>query len=403
VAEGLLDFLEEARAIETEIIKTRRTIHQSPELAYHEDLTAKLVADRLESLGVDVKRGVGGTGVLGILRGSNEGGVVALRADMDALPLEETADIEFRSKTKGVMHACGHDTHVAMLLGAAKLLASHKDGLAGIVKFLFQPAEEQGGRGGAKPMIEDGVMENPSVDFVFGLHITENENSGVFGFREGAIMAAPDTFEITVTGKGGHGAAPHQTVDPVYVAAQVIIAIQGVSSRMIDPIQPFVVSVGAVHSGTKENIIPDQAILEGTIRTLDEKTRRRAKAKVAEVAKGVCKAFGATGEVEFEKDAYPVTVNDEKATRKAMRILGRMPGTRVKVMEPILGGEDFSRFLQKAPGTFYFLGTRNPAKGCVYPNHSARFKVDEDVLKFGTASLAQLAMEFTNSKEAAAG
>src|SRR5713101_100836 len=393
-----MNLLKEAKGIEQEIIKTRREIHQRPELAYKEEATAKLVADRLESLGLQVKRKVGGTGVLGILRGAKNGRVVALRADMDALPLEEMSDVEFKSKEKGVMHACGHDTHVAMLLGAARLLANHKDELQGTIKFLFQPAEEQGGRGGAKPMIEDGVMENPKVDFVFGLHIDGDEKSGVFGFRGGAIMAAPDRFVIRVIGRGGHGSAPHQTVDPVYVAAQLIIAVQGVSSRMIDPVQPFVISVGSVHSGTKENIIPDEAVLEGTIRTLDEATRKRAKAKVAEVAKGVCKAFGAKAEVEFEKDAYPVTVNDEKVTEQAMKILRKMPGMRVKVKDPLLGGEDFSRFLHEAPGTFYFLGTINPSKGCVHPNHSSKFKVDEEVLKLGTASLAQLAMEFTNPK-----
>lgn len=392
----LVDFLREARSIESEIVATRREIHKHPELAYKERKTAKLVADKLRDSGIEVRTRVGGTGVLGTLHGSGPGKVVALRADMDALPLEEQAEVDFPSNVKGVMHACGHDTHVAMLLGAAKLLAKHRKQMKGTVKFLFQPAEEHGGRGGAKPMIEDGVMKDPRVDYVFGLHIDGDEKSGVIAFRGGAIAAAPDRFVVRILGRGGHGSAPHQTVDPVYIAAQVIIAIQGVSSRMIDPIQPFVITIGAIHSGTKENIIPDEAVLEGTIRTLDESTRRRAKAKVAEVAQGVCKAFGAKATVDFEKDAYPVTVNDQMATEKAMKIVKNLRGARVKVREPLLGGEDFSRFLHEAPGTFYFLGTTNPRKGCVYPNHSSKFKVDEDVLKFGTASLAMLAFEFAN-------
>src|SRR3989442_6788321 len=201
--EKMMDFLKEAAAIEPEIIKIRREIHQKPELAYHEEVTSKLVAERLEALGIQVKRGVGGTGVLGILNGPRQGRVVALRADMDALPLDEMADVEFKSKVKGVMHACGHDTHVAMLLGAAELLANHKDELQGTVKFLFQPAEEHGGRGGAKPMIQDGVMKDPRVDFVFGLHIAGDHNSGVFGLKGGAIMAAPNTFVVRIVGKGG--------------------------------------------------------------------------------------------------------------------------------------------------------------------------------------------------------
>jgi carboxypeptidase Ss1 len=393
-----MDFLAEATSIESEMIKTRRTIHQKPELSYHEEETARLVAEKLESFGIRVKRGVGGTGVLGILEGGKKGKVVALRADMDALPVEEMADVEFKSKVKGVMHACGHDAHVAMLLGAAKILANHKNELHGTVKFLFQPAEEHGGKGGALPMIEDGAMRDPKVDFVFGLHMDSNRRSGEFGVNEGAFMAASDTFRVRIIGRGGHGSAPHKTVDPIYIAAQVIIALQGVSSRMIDPMRPFVISVGAVHSGTKENIIPDEALLDGTIRTLDEVTRRRAKTKVAEVVKGVCRAFGARAEVEFEKDAYPVTVNDAKATKDAVEIMRRIRGTRVRNIEAVLGGEDFSRLLQEAPGTFYFLGTRNPAKGCVSPIHSSKFKVDEDVLKFGATSLAMLAYEFGNPK-----
>jgi carboxypeptidase Ss1 len=393
-----VDLLKEASAIEPEIIETRREIHEHPELAYHEETTAKLVADKLESLGIKVRRNVGGTGVLGILKGSKKGRVVALRADMDALPLDEMAEIDFKSKVKGVMHACGHDTHVAMLLGAAKLLSNHKDELQGTVKFLFQPAEEHGGRGGAEPMIEEGAMINPKVDYVFGLHISGDQNSKVFGLRGGPIMAAPDTFKIRVIGKGGHGSAPHQTIDPVYIAAQIIISLQGVSGRMIDPVQPFVITVGAVHSGTKENIVPDEAFLDGTIRTLDEATRKRAKTKVEKTAQGVARAFGAKAIVEFEKDAYPVTVNDEKVTEQAMKILKEIPHTKTQIVKPILGGEDFSRFLRKAPGTFYFLGTRNPAKGCVYPNHSSKFKVDEDVLKYGAASLALLAVNFANPR-----
>src|SRR5438128_7027784 len=208
-----MDFLKEAIAIEPEIIKIRREIHQKPELAYREQTTAKLVAEQLKALGIQVKQGVGGTGILGILKGPKPGRVVALRADMDALPLDEMAEVEFKSKVKGVMHACGHDTHVAMLLGAAKLLATHRDELHGTVKFVFQPAEEHGGRGGAKPMIEAGVMKEPRVDYVFGLHISNRVPSGAFGIRGGAFMAAPDAFKITVVGRGGHGSAPHETVD----------------------------------------------------------------------------------------------------------------------------------------------------------------------------------------------
>jgi carboxypeptidase Ss1 len=392
-----MDFLAEAKANESEMIKIRRSIHQNPELSYKEEATARLVADKLESMGIKVQKGVGGTGVVGVLTGGSRGKVVALRADMDALPLEETSEVEFKSKNRGIMHACGHDTHVAMVLTAAKILADHRKELHGTVKFFFQPAEEHGGIGGAKPMIRDGVMENPKVDYVFGLHIEGTSyRSGEFAVRQGAVMAAPDSFRIKIEGRGGHGAYPHEAVDPIYIAGQLIVTLQGVSGRMIDPVQPFVVSVCRVQAGTKDNIIPDEAMLEGTIRTLDESTRVRAKSMVRKVVQDVTKAFGGRAEITFMEDAYPVTFNDPKTSERVTELLKTIPGIKVKIAAQVLGGEDFSRFLEKAPGTFYFLGTRNETKGCIYPNHSSKFKVDEDVLKLGAASLAMLAAEFTN-------
>lgn len=322
------------------------------------------------------------------------GKVVGLRADMDALPITEDIDLPFKSKNTGVMHACGHDTHVAMLLGAAEILSKHRSELAGMVKFFFQPAEEDGGRGGAKPMIEAGVMENPKVDYVFGLHISSEYPAGTFGVRAGPFMAAPDAFKIRILGKSGHGSRPDQAIDPIFVSAQLIVALQGISSRLINPVKPFVISVCSIHSGTKENIIPDDAELMGTIRTLDEKTREAAKQDVARITRSICEAFGANYKLEFKEDAYPVTFNDEKVTPRVAEILKSVSET--KEIDVKLGAEDFSRFLQKAPGTFYYLGTRNEQKGCVYPNHSSKFKVDEDVLKLGAASLAKLALEFTS-------
>lgn len=386
--------LQQIRQYEKEILRIRRKIHANPELSYKETETARLVANKLRSLGIKVLTGVGGTGVVGILRGPKKGNVVALRADMDALPVNESVEVPFKSRKSGVMHACGHDAHVAMLLGAAMLLKKNVDSLRGAVKFIFQPAEEQGGRGGALPMIEAGVMNNPKVDYVFGLHILTNFPAGVFALRGGPIMAAPDTFRIKVHGKGGHGSEPHKTVDPIFVSSQIISALQGVSARMVDQTQPFVVSVCNMHSGSMHNIIPSEAVLEGTMRTLDERFRSNAKKHITHVTKSICKAFGAQCEVEFVPDTYPVTRNDQRVARRVHEILSTIEGTRTIECDPILGGEDVSRFLQKAPGAYYFLGTRNEKKGCVYPNHSSQFKIDEDVLKFGSVSLAKLAMEF---------
>ena len=386
--------LAQVKEFESEIIRIRRRVHAYPELSYKEFETADLVARKLRSLRMTVRTRVGGTGVVGLLKGANHGNVVALRADMDALPVTENVNVPFKSKKLGVMHACGHDTHVAMLLGAAMLLSKYRDELSGQVKFIFQPAEEAGGIGGAKPMIEDGAMNNPKVDYVFGLHIYGTEPSNVFLTKPGPIMAAPDTFRIRIIGKGGHGSSPHDAVDPIFVSAQVVTALQGVTSRMIDQREPFVVSVCNIHSGTKDNIIPDSAFLEGTIRTFNEKTRTQAKKYVKSVAESVSRAFKARAEVSFKEDEYPVTVNDPNVTKDVVSVLKRIRGTRTVECKPIMGAEDFSRFLQKAPGVFYFLGTRNPKKGCVNANHSSEFKVDEQVLKYGSLSLANLAYEF---------
>ncbi|QKR00296.1 amidohydrolase [Metallosphaera tengchongensis] len=385
--------LEDARQVERKVIELRRQIHRNPELSYQEYETAKLVAQYLRDLGVEVYEGVGlPTAVLGVIRGKRSGKTVALRADMDALPVNEETGLPFSSSKPGVMHACGHDAHTAMLLGAATVLMRHLDQI-GEVRLIFQPAEEDGGRGGALPMIEHGVMKG--VDYVFGLHVMSRYPTGTLATRGGPLMASPDSFRVDVVGRGGHGSAPHETVDPVYISALIVNSLQSIRSRLIDPLEPFVLSVTSIHSGTKDNIIPDRAVMEGTIRTLNEEVRRKALDSFKTLVKAICEAYNAECIVSFKENAYPVTVNDHETTKRAMEILRELPGVDVKETQPVMGGEDFSRFLQLAKGSFIFLGTKNESKGIVYPNHSSKFTVDEDALKIGVASLALLAMKFS--------
>ena len=386
--------MDDALAIDKQTVETRRKIHAAPELAFQERRTAALIAQELRRLGIRVESGVGGTGVVGILQGVAPGRVVALRADMDALPVSEQTGLEFESRNAGVMHACGHDSHIAMLLGAAKILVKRRGELGGTVKFLFQPAEEAAEEGGgAQRMIEAGVLENPKVDYVFGLHIFANFQSGTFALRPGPLMAASGVFRIRVLGRGGHGSAPHQTIDPVFVAAQVISALQGIRSRMLDPVEPSVVSVCSVHSGTRNNIIPDEATLEGTMRTVNSASKKRVARLIRQIARSTCRTFGAGCEVEV-KEGYQVTRNDPAVAARVTRLLKSIPGTKTLEVAPLLVAEDFSYFLERVPGTYYFLGTRNEKKGCVSPNHSSRFMVDEDVMKYGSASLALIASTF---------
>lgn len=393
-----LDLLKEITEYNDELIKMRRFLHENPELSYQEFNTSRFVTDKLKSFGIEVREHVGGTGVVGLIRGRFGKVTVGLRADMDALPVEEQTGLPFASKNKGVMHACGHDTHMSMLLSAAYILSRHRDDLDGNVKFLFQPAEEDGGRGGALPMIEDGALENPHVDHVFGLHVMSDFPVGNFATRDGPVMAAPDSFTITLHGKGGHGSAPADTIDPIYVGMNVVNAIYGVRSRFIDQRKPVTVSICSIYSGTKNNIIPDSLEMLGTLRTLDENLRSNIKQKISETAKGIATTFGATADIKFVENAYPVTYNDPKITEEVKSILGKIEGMKVTETDPLMGSEDVSRFLQMAPGTYYFLGMRDEKKGLVYPNHSPRFTVDEDYLKYGALSHVFVAMHFVGKK-----
>jgi amidohydrolase len=386
-----------ARELAKDIVKWRRHLHAHPETGTETPETAAYIAAVLRELGIEVRTGVGGHGVVGVLRGSPGDGrhdtrTIAVRADIDALNVQEETGLEFASKVPGRMHACGHDGHVAIALGAATILSRMKDGLKGNVKFIFQPAEE--GPGGAKPMIEDGALRDPQVDAIVGLHMgcLWNVPSGSVGVMPGAMMAAMDRFEILVKGKGGHGAMPHQTIDALYVGAQVVSALQGIASRRTNPLSPIVVTVGQFHSGSAFNIIPGTAWLEGTVRCLDEELRARIPDMIREVAQGVSAAMGAECEVKYHL-GYPVVINDRDFTeffagvaRDVLEAAGR--GTVQQIPEPTMGGEDMAYYLREVPGTFFFLGSRHEV---AYPHHNPKFDIDESTLPLGAALLAETA------------
>ena len=387
----------EVLKIEDEIIQTYKTIHQNPELSFEEKKTAKLVADRLKSLGIEVKTGVAGTGVIGLLKGEKPGKVIGLRADMDALPMEEEVEWEYKSKVKGVCHSCGHDTHVAMLLGAATLLAKHRDELHGTVKFIFQPAEELVGPNGsgAKLLVEAGVLENPKVDLIVGVHIVGSLPSKTFGLKPGPMGAHADPFWITITGRGSHQVTHNLAIDPVFIAVQVVNALQGVPNRMIDPRKPFVFSIQAINSGTKTNIIPDVATLAGGIRSPDEESHKKSLKYLNQITKSICEGFGATCKIE-SRHGSPLGWSDPKLVKKMSTALSKIPGTKVHIeTEPDLGSEDFRWYQQVVPGAMFSVGTKNKAKGLLEFNHSSKFRADPDVLKYGTVAFATLALELS--------
>jgi amidohydrolase len=403
-----------AAQLEQKVIAWRRDIHQHPELSNREVRTSKLVADHLRSLGIEVETGIAKTGVIGILRGGRPGPVVALRADMDALPVAEETDLPFKSTVRttfngqdvGVMHACGHDAHTAILMAVAELLAGMRQQIPGTVKFLFQPAEEgapAGEEGGAALMIKEGALENPKVDAVFGLHVFPHE-SGTLHYRPGAIMASSDRFQIIVRGRQTHGALPWNGVDPVVVASQIVLGLQTITSRQVDLIEsPAVVTVGRVSGGVRYNIIPDSVVLEGTIRTFDEGMRKAIHERVRRTAESIAASAGATAASTVFPYA-PVTVNDPALTERMAATLKRVAGADgVKIAKQTTTAEDFSLYEQRVPGMFFFLGITpkgtDPASAA--PNHSPRFFVDEAALIPGVRAMANVALDYLQGGKAA--
>lgn len=394
---GTIDEL--AAAVNDEVVAWRRDIHANPELGMQEFRTAGLVAEHLESLGIEVETGVGGTGVVGILRGGRPGPVVALRADMDGLPVTEMADVPFASKVTaqwqgrevGVMHACGHDNHVAILMGVAQILAEMRDDLPGTVKFLFQPAEE--GPGGAAPMLEDGAFEDPRPDAVFGLHVFPNP-VGTIAYRPGGMLASSDGLRIVVRGVQTHGAMPWGGVDPITTASQIVVGLQTVVSRQVDLTDsPAIVTIGQIEGGNRGNIIPDTVLMIGTIRTLNPDTRELVHERVRRMAENVAAANGAEADVEINL-GYPVTVNDPALTRSMAPSIERIVGDGAVIMPPLTGAEDFSYFAEEVPGMFIGLGVGADDPSLVHPNHSPYFYADERALPIGVRAMASLAVDF---------
>lgn len=371
-----------------EMIGWRREFHRHPEVAYHEIWTSAKAREILERLGLPVAA-CAKTGLRAVLEGAGGGGpTLALRADMDALPIEEESAAPYRSVNPGATHACAHDGHMAILLAVAKVLAARRDGIKGRVVFLFQPSEERN-PGGALPMIEEGALDG--VDAVFGLHLWQPLPTGTLGIVKGAMMAQPDDFTVVVKGKGGHGSMPHQAVDPILAAAQVVVSLQSVVSRSVDPLKPAVLSFGSVSGGTIYNVIPGEVTLTGTVRTFDPALQALIEGRLRTIVEETCRAFGATAEIVYRK-GYPALVNDARMAEFVLETArGVLGADRAKVIEPVMGGEDFAYFLQKVPGAFWFFGAGD---GRPHPHHHPAFDIDERALAPAALHLAALVLAY---------
>jgi amidohydrolase len=381
----------EIEAMTPTLVEWRRDFHRHPELAFEERRTSDVIRAFLESLGIEV-RACGRTGLRGVLEGRKRGRTVALRADMDALPVAEIAEHDYASENPGVMHACGHDGHMAILMGAAKLLAARRDALAGNVVFLFQPSEESP-PGGARLMIGEGALDG--VDRVFGLHLWQPLPTGVVGLRAGPSMAQADDFKVVIQGRGGHASQPNRTVDPVVVAAHLVVAAQTIASRFANPLDPVVVSFTTIHGGLIHNVIPDSVTMTGTVRTLDLETQRAVKQRLGEVCESTCALFGASAAFTYNEGYAPV-VNDPAMVDLVRRVAAReLGGDAVTTVEPVMGGEDFAYYLQRVPGAFALLGMGD---GRPHPHHNARFDIDERALPIGVRLMTSVALEMIRAE-----
>jgi len=390
--------LSESEKIRSRLVKIRRDIHRHPELGYEERRSAGLAAGILKGLGLEVKRGVAKTGLVGLLRGRQPGKTIAIRADMDALPVQEEKKTSYASRREGIMHSCGHDAHMAIALGAAMLLSAERHKLRGNVKFIFQPNEEIP-PGGAKVMIEEGVLANPRVQAIVALHVNPSLQVGEIGIKAGPVMSSVDSLTITIKGQAAHAALPHLSVDAIAVAAQVIQGLQHLVSRQTDPLKGVVVSIGLIEGGRSLNIVADRVTLRGTVRTLDASLRDSLPGMIGEIVKGICKAMGARYKLDYDF-GNPMVVNDEKISDLARGVGRDLVGAdRVVDVEPSLMGEDFAYFLDRIPGCLIHLGVRNERRGIIYPLHHPRFDLDEDVLPLGAALFAETAMRYLSDSE----
>ena len=381
------------RALQPQLVEWRRRIHQRPELGFQEVLTAELVAQKLGEWGIDRQIEIAQTGIVATISSSYSGSVLAIRADMDALPIQEENEVSYRSQRDGVMHACGHDGHTAIALGTAYYLSQHRGDFRGTVKIIFQPAEE--GPGGAKPMIEAGVLQDPEVDAIIGLHLWNNLPLGTVGVRSGALMGAVECFRCNIFGKGGHGAMPHQTVDSVVVSAQIVNALQTIVARNVNPLDSAVVTVGELHAGSALNVIADTARMSGTVRYFNPAFEGYFGKRMEDIIAGICQSHGAEYELDYWR-LYPPVINDCSMTELVRSVASDVVETPAGIVPECqtMGGEDMAFFLQEVPGCYFFLGAANPAKGLAYPHHHPHFDFDETALAMGVEMFVRCVEKF---------